>query len=83
MSEAGAEMAKGQQLAALTADVVRAYAGGALTWSQMRERFGVVDFYLVLQRLAEEGLRLPRAPADRATRARAWLREALAERAVP
>lgn len=66
-----------RQLAALTPEVMRAYADGALPWSQIRQRFGVVDFTLVLRRLGEEDLRLPRARADRSTEARLWLREVL------
>lgn len=74
------QVSEDRQLAALTPDVMRAYAEGALPWSQIRRRFGVVDFTLILRRLGEEGLRLPRADPDRATQARLWLREALRDR---
>jgi hypothetical protein len=66
-----------EQLAALSPAIVAAYADGTLTWSQLRERFQVVDFGLLLRRLDEENRRLPRASPDRPTRARDWLREAL------
>ena len=66
-----------QQLEALTPDIVRAYAGGELAWSQIRRRHGVLDFGLLIRRVGEEGLRLPRAATDRPTRARGWLRDAL------
>lgn len=66
-----------QQLDALSPEVVAAYASGKITWSQIRERLGVLNFGLVLRRLGEENLRLPRAAANRPTQARAWLREAL------
>ena len=64
----------------LTRDLLTAYAEGRLSWSQIRCQTGVVDFGLVLQRLGEEGLRLPRADPNRPSAARLWLREALAER---
>ena len=69
-----------QQMNALTVDVIRAYAAGDLTWSAIREHLAVLDFGLVLRRLSEENLRLPRAPAARPTLARAWLRDALTAR---
>ena len=58
--------------------MIRDYAEGRLSWSRMREATGVEDFGVVLRRLGEEGLKLPRAPRNRPTRARQWLRDALA-----
>lgn len=69
-----------QQLAALTPEVMRDYAGGSITWSQIRERLGVTDFSLILRRLGDEELRLPRAPSSRPSAARQWLRDALRDR---
>lgn len=63
------------------ADIMRAYADGRLSWSRLREETGLEDFGVILRRLDEEGLKLPRAPRDRSTHARQWLRDALAERA--
>lgn len=71
-----------QQRDALTEDVVRAYANGEIAWSQIRARHGVTSFSLLLRRLGENGLRLPRADPSRPTQARVWLREAL-EKAHP
>lgn len=76
------ELSREEQLAALTPEIVQSYAQGSLAWSQIRERYGVLDFGLLLRRVGEEGLRLPRAPAGRPSKAREWLREALAEAAT-
>lgn len=69
-----------QQIAALTPQVMRDYAAGSITWSQIRERLGVTDFTLMLRRLGEENLRLPRAPSLRPSAARFWLRDELRDR---
>ena len=61
----------------LDSQVIRAFASGAITWHDLRGRFGVEDFTVVLRGLAAERLRLPRAAKDRPTPARAWLREVL------
>lgn len=66
-----------QQLMALTPQVMRDYAEGRLNWSQIRRQLDVIDFGLVLRRLGEEGLSLPRAPSDRPTKARDWMRQIL------
>lgn len=73
------ELPEEDQLAALTPEVVKGYADGDLSWSHIRSEFGVLDFGLMLRRLGEQHLRLPRASADRPTAAREWLRQALAE----
>lgn len=67
--------------AALTPDVVRAYAEGRLAWSRIREDLGVRDFGALLRRLGEEGLRLPRVPRDRPSAGKAWVAEWLRDRA--
>lgn len=66
-----------EQLEALSPEIVLAYANGEIAWSQIRRRFGVRDFGLLIRRVGEEGLGLPRAAPDRPTLARGWLREAL------
>ena len=73
------ELTNEQQRNALTDDVVRAYANGEIAWSQIRAKHGVTSFSLLLCRLGESGLRLPRADPNRPTQARTWLREALAK----
>lgn len=78
--EMQAELSRVGQLAALTPEVMRAYSGGQISWREIRQRYGVLDFNLILQRLGEEGLKLPRSRADRPSRAREWLREVLRER---
>ena len=66
-----------EQLEILIPEVVRAYASGEIAWSQLRHRYGVRDFGLLIQRVGEEGLHLPGASPDRPTHARNWLRAAL------
>ena len=80
MTYANEILTEEQQLAALTPEVIRKYATGSITWSQIRERLDVTDFSLRLRRLGEEDLRLPRARSDRPSAAKLWLREALQER---
>lgn len=70
-----------REAAALTPDVVRAYAEGQLAWSRIREELGVRDFGTLLRRVGEEGLRLPRAPRDRPSPAKAWMAAWLRDRA--
>lgn len=70
-------LSRDEQLAALTPQVIKDYAEGRLSWSQIRRQLDVEDFGLILLRLGDEGLKLPRAPADRPTQARGWLREAI------
>ena len=74
------DLSRTEQLSRLTAEVTRDYAEGRVTWSQLRDRLGVVDFSANLQRIGEEGLRLPQAAKDRPTHARGWMRQILAER---
>ncbi|MFC7737668.1 hypothetical protein ACFQX4_17925 [Roseomonas sp. GCM10028921] len=62
-------------------DLIRAYAAGQISWSELRAQTGVEDFREVLQALGQAGLRLPRASRDRPTNARLWLRETLARQA--
>jgi hypothetical protein len=69
-TQAGAEQ--------VSAIMIRDYAEGRLSWSRLRETTGVEDFGVILRRLGEEGLKLPRASRERPTQARLWLREALA-----
>lgn len=80
MIPADENLTEDQQIAALTPQIMRDYATGSITWSQIRERLGVNDFSLVLRRLGDEDLRLPRAPSDRHSSAQLWLREALRQR---
>lgn len=72
-------LTRDEQLAALTAQVMRDYSEGRLTWRQIRDDWNVDDFNLVLERLGDQGLKLPRAPADRPTKARGWLLDAIAD----
>lgn len=80
MTQADEMLTEEQQLAALTPEVIREYATGLITWSQIRERLAVTDFSLILRRLGEEDLRLPRARPDRPSAAKLWLREFLQDR---
>ncbi len=70
-------LSRDEQLAALTPQVIKDYAEGRLSWSQIRRQLDVEDFGLILLRLGDEGLKLPPAPANRPTQARGWLREAI------
>ena len=72
-------LSRDEQLAALTPQVMKDYAEGRLSWSQIRHELDVEDFSLILLRLGDEGLKLPQAPADRPTKARGWLRDAISE----
>lgn len=63
----------------ITDQQIRAYAAGELSWRTIREQTGVEDFHVILDMLWERGLKLPRAPRDRPTKARAWLAEILAK----
>ena len=66
----------------LEEQTVRAYAAGAISWREIRQETGVEDFGRMLQALGALGLRLPRAAADRPTRAKEWMREILEERSA-
>ena len=80
VDEQGLDLSRIEQLSRLTSEVTKDYAEGRVTWSQLRDRLGVVDFSAVLQRIGEEGLHLPQAAKDRPTQARAWMRQILAGR---
>lgn len=56
-------MTREEQKGALTAEIMRDYAEGRVAWKQLQHRLGVTDYDLVLIRLGEEGLKLPRADA--------------------
>ena len=58
-------MNRSDQLETLTSDVVRDYSAGRIAWTQIRHRLGVTDYDLVLFRLGQEGLRVPRADPAR------------------
>lgn len=67
----------------LSAELVRRYASGGISWREIRDQTGVEDFNIMLARLGDEGLRLPRAPRDRPSQAKAWMREILAAQNRP
>ena len=71
-------MTRDEQRNALTTDVVRDYAAGRIAWKQIRHRLGVEDYDLVLLRLGEEGLKLPRADPKHSELGLARLRQAMA-----
>ena len=54
-------MDREEQLKALTPEVVRDYAEGRIAWTQIRRRLGVTDCDLVLFRLGQDHLSIPRA----------------------
>lgn len=60
--------------------IVRDYSAGRLSWRQVREASGVEDFSEMLVALGRLGLKLPRAPIDRPSEAKQWLREWLEQR---
>ena len=74
-------MDREEQLKALTPEVVRDYATGRIAWKQIVRRLGVTDYDLVLTRLGQEGLRIPRADPARSELGLQRLREAMAARA--
>lgn len=71
-------MTRDDQLKLLTTEVVRDYAAGRTAWTQIRHRLGVVDYDLVLFRLGQEGLRIPRADPKVSELGLARLRTAMA-----
>ena len=66
----------------ISADLVRDYAEGRTSWREIRALTGIEDFNIMLTRLGDEGLRLPRASRDRPSRAKLWLAEILAARSA-
>ena len=73
----GLVMTRDQQKAALSAEIIRDYAEGRIGRKQIRHRLGVTDFDLVLLRVGEEGLRLPRADPNLTAIGVARLEEAM------
>lgn len=71
-------MTREQQTNALTAAVLQDYAAGRIAWKQMQRRLGVTDYDLVLMRLGEEGLKIPRADPRHSELGLIRLRQAMA-----
>ena len=68
-----------QELDEFTASWLRRYADGEVSWRELRERLETENFNIVLAGLRSLNLSLPRSDPDRPTKARAWMREALAQ----
>lgn len=62
-----------------TASWLRRYAGGEVSWRELRERLDTDNFNIVLAGLRSLNLSLPRSDPNRPTKARAWMRDALAQ----
>lgn len=69
----------GHDLDEVTASWLRRYAGGEVSWRELRERLETDDFNIVLAGLRSLSLSLPRSDPNRPTKARAWMRDALAQ----
>ena len=63
----------------LLADMIHAYAAGRISWREIRDQSGVEDFNAMLTSLAENGLKLPRAPRERPSNSKNLMREILTD----
>ncbi len=68
--------------ASIPDQLIRAYAQGAIAWRDVQEATQIENFNVMLDGLADLGLKLPQASIERPTRARGWLRDAISQNGI-